>query len=273
MSKQPDVDETAVHELQQWLYEDLPAIAPAPERQLAMRQALLGRVGLSLAEHLGVLTVRLKDGVWKSVAAGIRYKLLWQGVAGNSVLIEFAPGAALPAHRHNWLEEGIVLSGDLAMGELKLGVGDYHLSPVASRHHRIMSQLGALAFLRGTSLGHKSAVLKELLGGLLPMPGLAPSTVYAADTAQWQVLATGVQQKIVYADAVYTSRFYLMEPEAVLPPEIQPIATEYLVVKGEVFLGDSLLRAGEYQLVPAGHRLGEVYTDVGATLFVRGKTP
>ena len=45
---------------------------------------------------------------------------------------------------------------------------------------------------------------------------------------------------------------------------------ECMMLQGEVFLGDILLRAGEYQLAPAGSLHGDVYSDVGATLFVRG---
>jgi hypothetical protein len=37
-----------------------------------------------------------------------------------------------------------------------------------------------------------------------------------------------------------------------------------------VFLGDILLREGDYQLAPAGISHGEVYSDVGALLFRRG---
>jgi len=43
-----------------------------------------------------------------------------------------------------------------------------------------------------------------------------------------------------------------------------------MMLAGEVFLGDILLRAGEFQLAPAGSLHGEAYTDVGALLFVRG---
>lgn len=42
------------------------------------------------------------------------------------------------------------------------------------------------------------------------------------------------------------------------------------MLDGDLFIDDLLLRAGDYQLAPAGSVHREVYTDVGATLFVRG---
>jgi hypothetical protein len=42
-----------------------------------------------------------------------------------------------------------------------------------------------------------------------------------------------------------------------------------MMLSGEIFLGDLLLRAHDYQFAPQGSSHGLVYTDVGALLFVR----
>lgn len=63
------------------------------------------------------------------------------------MLIEFAPGATL-VHRHHYLEGGIVLRGSLQIGELKLGQGDYHVSPPGSRRACIYLVAGAHAWER-----------------------------------------------------------------------------------------------------------------------------
>ncbi|WP_157844952.1 cupin domain-containing protein [Methylocucumis oryzae] len=144
----------------------LKPIAPSIEQTSRLTSRLQQRLAKSIADHTGLMTVRVKDGLWRELRQGVRYKLLWQGTAGNSVLIEFAPGAALPVHRHNWLEEGIVLKGGLQMDTLDLKPFDYHVSPPGSRHAAIRSKQGALAFLRGTSLGQTQAVMRELLGGI-----------------------------------------------------------------------------------------------------------
>jgi len=256
-------------ELDRLLTAALMPIAPEANRHQAITARLQQRTAHSIAEHAGLLTIRLKDGVWRSVRNGIRFKTLWNGPQGNSVLIEFAPGASLPVHRHNWLEEGIVLRGGLQMGELDLGLFDYHVSPPGSRHADIRSRQGALAYLRGTSLGHSPSVLRELLGGLLPFSGGSAQTVFS-DGEGWQQLEAGVFKKELYSDGSMASCFYRLEPGATVPGHRHLKDEECMMLSGEVFLGDILLRVGEYQLASADSLHGEAYTDVGALLFVRG---
>ena len=274
MSNKPesldDFDESDQVELNYLLLAGLVPIAPNSKQQEILRTGIMERITHSIAEHADLLTVRLKNGVWQTLKSGIRFKLLWTGTEGSSVLIEFAPGASLPAHRHSWVEEGIVLRGDLEMGELQLGPLDYHMSPIGSRHASIRSRQGALAYLRGTSLGHKTSVLRELLGGLLPLGGDSSLTVFANENEKWVEIIDGVFKRELWSDSVWVSRIYRLEPGALVPGHSHLQAEECMMLQGEVFLGDILLRAGEYQLAPAGSRHGEVYSDVGATLFVRG---
>ncbi len=242
---------------------------PTPQRRQALRAALLARVAHSAAEHAGLITVRAKDGAWRSLKPGIRYKPLWAGTEGNSVLIDFAADTQLPVHRHRWLEEGIVLGGDLYMGDLRLGRGDYHASPAGSRHGQIGSRGGALAYLRGTSLGDTASALGEVLGGLLPHAGQPAHTVLASEEG-WETLGPGVARKLLWSDARRVSCYYRLAPGADVAGHGHPLAEECLMLEGEVFFGDILLRAGEDQAAPAGTRHGLAHSDTGALLYVRG---
>jgi hypothetical protein len=180
------------NELNTLFFKALEAVPPTPEQQASLRAALLQKVSQSIADNAGIQNVRHKDGVWQNLKTGIRFKVLWRGFEGNSVLIELAPGATLPAHRHHWLEEGMVLTGRLQMGELDLGPFDYHGSSIGSKHHVIQSKQNALAFLRGTSLGDKSEVLQELIGGLLPFKGKPSHTVFIDQPQDWVEVQPGV---------------------------------------------------------------------------------
>lgn len=261
-----DADQAALNRL---LLDGLAPLPLPPERQTSLRQGLLSRVAGSVAEQAGLLTVRSRHGSWQSLTAGIRVKPLWNGPEGNSVLLEFAPGARLLSHRHNWLEEGIVLRGRLQMGDLDLGPLDYHVSPPGSRHGAIGSRQGALAYLRGTSLGDTPEVLKEVLGGLLPFGNDASQTFFARND-NWLALADGVTRKELWQDDRRASYFYRLQPGASVPAHDHAQNEECMVLSGDVFLGDTLLRAGDYQLAPAGTRHGPVHSDVGSVLFVRG---
>ncbi len=266
----PEPEESEHTQLTRLFAEGLAPIAPPPRRNELLKTRLMERVAASRAAHAGLMTVRAKDGAWRALKPGIRVKPLWAGPQGSSVLIELAPGAALPRHRHLWVEEGIVLRGGVRMGDLELGPFDYHLSPAGSRHQPIRSPGGALAFLRGTSLGDPYSELRELLGGLLPFRGGPARTVYAGDEG-WEEVAPGVAKKELWSGGGLASRFFRMEPGARLPGHVHALDEECLMLKGDVFLGDILLRAGEYQRAPAGTRHGEIYSDVGALLFVRGQ--
>lgn len=256
-------------ELNRLLTENLAPLAQEPRQHQHISARLRQRIASSVAGHADLLTVRLTSGIWQDLKKGIRFKNLWSSAQGNSVLIEFTAGASLPVHRHNWLEEGLVLRGGLQMGELELGLFDYHASPAGSRHERIQSRQGALAYLRGTSLGDHTSVARELLGGLLPFKGAAAQTRYANDDG-WQQVAAGVFRKELYSDGILASRLYRMEAGGRIAAHTHAQNEECMMLSGELFLGDILLRAGEYQLAPVGSLHGEIYTDVGALLFVRG---
>lgn len=242
-----------------------------PPRRETLRSRLLARAADGRAGESGLLTVRLKRGTWQTLKPGVRFKPLWDGPEGASVLIEFAPGAALPPHRHNWAEEGMVLRGHLQHSEVELGPGDYQLSPAGSRHGGIGSRDGALAFLRGTSLGHPASVWRELLGGILPLAGPEGTTVRGSGDAGWQEMAPGVTVRELWGDSDRWSRYYRLQPGTRLPEHGHRQDEECMVMEGEIYLGDILLLAGDYQVAPPGSRHRELTTDTGALLFVRGE--
>jgi quercetin dioxygenase-like cupin family protein len=265
MKVYPQPEQEALNRL---LLEKIAPIAVNPERKRNIRLNLLSMAEAGAAKQAAFLTLRSKDGSWKNLSKGIRVKPLWSGNEGNSVLIEFAPGASLLPHRHQWLEEGIVLRGELQLGDIVLGPLDYHVSPPGSRHAAIQSNQGALAYLRGASLGNAGNVLRELIGGMLPGNDLSQS-IYAHTNQDWRQLAEGVEKKVLWTDGIRESRFYRMQAGAEVAAHLHLLEEECLVVQGEVFLDDSLLCCGDYQLAPPGTRHNQVSTDVGAVLFVR----
>ncbi|HRD92842.1 MAG TPA: cupin domain-containing protein [Accumulibacter sp.] len=258
------------HLLRQLLCEALAPAELSAGSHASLRRRLLQRVGESARKHAGLRTVRSGDGIWRTVRAGIAAKMLWQGPHGASVLIEFAPGASLPVHRHQHLEEGIILRGDLHLADLQLRPGDYHVSPPGSRHGRISSRAGGLAYLRGTSLGHRQAAIGELLGGLLPGDGPAVHTCFASEEG-WLSVADGVDEKLLWQDGEMRSRFLRWRPGGCLPAHVHAGDEECMMLSGDVFFGDLLVRAGDFHLAPAGSEHGGVFSDSGAMAFVRSR--
>lgn len=261
-------EQTQIFEL---LTEQLIVRAVPPSQTLldAMQKRLENRVQTSVVKHAGLRTVRAKEGIWHDLLSGIRYKPLWESPQGNSVLVEFAPGSALPLHRHNYLEEGILLSGRLQLDDLELTQFDYHVSPAGSFHGRIRSNQGALAFLRGTSLGQPLSIFKEVLGGLLPTHHQNSESVRSGDNG-WIEIQTGVYQKELWADGKTASRFFRVEAGSQLEGHDHPLGEECMMLSGEIFLGDILLQAGDYyHWIPAGTQHLDVFSETGALFFVR----
>lgn len=263
-----DPDDNAV--ITRLLAQTLPVAALPAQAREAQRRRLLNRAAASARDHAGLVTVRGRHGHWRTLKPGVRTRLLHRSAdGGTSALIELAPGARLPVHRHRHLEEGIVLDGRMQMGELDLGAGDWHLSQPGSRHAAISSKVGALTYLRGTSLGEGLGLALELVGGLWPAAGRESRTVTASD-GSWRAIGDGVEEKTLWGDGVRTSRFLRLGPGAVVPGHAHPIAEETLVIDGDVFFGDILVCARELHVAPAGSRHPEVTSDAGALLYVSG---
>lgn len=132
---------------------ELDAILPAPEKVQGMRDALFARLRAEVqaasparTQHL---TLRADEGRWLDLGQGVRMKPLNRERGMLSYLLELAPGASLPEHGHDEDEECIVLSGDVWLGEVHAGAGDFHLARKGVPHGRIYSEGGCMLFLRG----------------------------------------------------------------------------------------------------------------------------
>lgn len=248
-----------------------PALRPASGDGGAVRARLLQRAAESRARHLASVSVRRDGSPWRELMKGLRGRDLRHTDGGSSVLLALDPGTVLPMHRHRYLEEGLVLSGRMQMGVLDLGPGDYHVSFPGSRHDRITSTGGCITYLRGTSLGSLFGVAVELLGGLVPGAGDAPVTITEAD-GEWRTLADGVAEKRLWQTAAGGSRFVRLAPGSRYCPEPYARECEFMVVAGEVFFGDILLRQEELHIAPVGTSHPDISSDCGGTFFVHERT-
>lgn len=248
-----------------------PALRPAPGNGREVRTRLLQRAAESRARHQTFVTVRRDASPWRELMKGLRGRDLRHTDGGTSVLLALDPGTILPMHRHRYLEEGMVLSGRMQMGELNLGPGDYHVSFPGSRHDHISSSEGCITYLRGTSLGSFFGMAIELLGGLTPGAGDAPVTITEAD-GEWRPLAQGVAEKLLWQAEVGMSRFVRLAPGSCYCPRPYARECEFMVVAGEVFFGDILLRQGELHIAPAGTFHADISSDCGGMFFVHERT-
>lgn len=126
------------------------AVSPTPVDQAALAR-VKRRVLARIAEAQGSshLTVRAEDGQWQPFGPGLTLKVLHEADGVMSYLVRLAPGAVLPPHRHPIDEECMVLEGSLRIGDLEVRAGGFHLGRQDVLHMPIVSEQGALIFLRG----------------------------------------------------------------------------------------------------------------------------
>ncbi|MFZ5539213.1 MAG: cupin domain-containing protein [Pseudomonadota bacterium] len=127
----------------------LAALAPEPparadriRRRLLVRIASDARAARSLERTAG----------WLPFVAGADKKILFDDGRTMTWLVRMAPGAALPAHRHDdGDEECLVLEGTVAVNDITYGPGDYALALRGSEHRSLRTDTGALFLLRSPS--------------------------------------------------------------------------------------------------------------------------
>ncbi|MCB1890324.1 MAG: cupin domain-containing protein [Rhodocyclaceae bacterium] len=252
--------------IEQALSESLTPIGLPPARSDALRQRLLARAARAAEAGRDFIRVPLSGADWERMLPGVRVHRL--DPAQRAVLIELAPGAALPVHRHHEDEECVVLRGAAELGDVTVRPGDYHLARPESRHGRVRSREGALLYLRGTPIGHAGEVLRDLVTALLPGAGEVPTTIRAGEGV-WAPRGAGIVAKRLREDAVSRSEMLRIPPGTRLAGGLAPLGDECLLVEGDLALDDWAMVPGDYQLADGGGRHAELSSVSGAVVFVR----
>lgn len=109
-----------------------------------------------------------------------------------------------------------------------------------------------------------------MLTAFLPGNGSELITIRAHE-GEWSDLATGVSSKSLFDDGQTHSSIVRIAAHTHWIAQQQLLAQdeECLLLEGDVFFGDTLLRAGDWQLAPLGSESLPVSTDKGALIFMR----
>lgn len=104
-----------------------------------------------------------------------------------------------------------------------------------------------------------------------PAPvGVEHLTIRGAD-GLWVPLLPGISMKLLREDETTRSYLLRMAPGATLPAHGHSHEEECMVLEGDVRLGDVQARAGDYHLARRGLPHGDLRTDGGCLLFLRGQ--
>ena len=220
-----------------------------------LRARLLERVRESHTHESQFLTVRRDASTWLETAAGVRERELARTTVAVSSLIELVAGASLPVAAGVGRIELVVLAGETLLGSTLLSRDDAASAPNDAQHGLRASDGGARLCLRRS------------FGELDPSAIVHFST---GDDTGWDDFCAGVRIRELWGCGERRSVLVRMRAGASVNAHGHALEEECMMLSGEAFIGDTLLRSGEYQLAPQGSRHGEVATDVGALFFVNG---
>jgi anti-sigma factor ChrR (cupin superfamily) len=134
-------DPALAEEIESWNEQLSPPLLDAPEVEppadlFDKIKAAIAASAKPQAAPAGSRTVRANEGRWEPLCPGVERKMLWHDREKGRItfLIRAQPGAEFPSHQHDDDEEAYLLSGDLAVDDLVLGAGDYHLARPGVHH-------------------------------------------------------------------------------------------------------------------------------------------
>jgi quercetin dioxygenase-like cupin family protein len=239
------------------LHDGEDATAPAAPA----RQRLFARVARSAAAARRMHTRRHADTVAETLADGVQARELYRapplplrpGEPQRSRLIELAPGARWTAEPGPWQREWLVLAGSAALGGLALGTHDFLLQPADAESVPLHSEAGALVLLREAP----------------PQAG-AQALLQRAVDARWGDYGPGIERRVMWQQDGQAAMLYRTRPGAAVPRHGHRHDEECLMLAGDVFLDEVLLRPLDYQLAPAGTHHDSVGTDTGLLLYAHG---
>ncbi len=108
------------------------------ELPAGMLERIEAAIDRSSVELPGTLTLHAGTGEWTGVSPGLRIKMLnrIETQQRQTFMAWLEPGAEYVDHDHEQDEEIYMIEGDLIIGPVVLGPGDFHVAR-AGRHHPV----------------------------------------------------------------------------------------------------------------------------------------
>jgi anti-sigma factor ChrR (cupin superfamily) len=109
-------------------------VAPPPAARAKVMEAIRNVPGSHESR-----TVRAAEGTWKTLAPGVRMKMLTKEASRMTFLVDLDPGAMLPGHDHEGGEDSYVIRGSCHIGALGLETGDFHHADATAHHGDVVA--------------------------------------------------------------------------------------------------------------------------------------
>jgi hypothetical protein len=190
-------------------------------------------------------------------------------------LLKLAPMASIPWPADARALEVLVVEGSLAISQG--GAPPTSLSPLNQ------CVLGPTAAWRLTA-GSTGATLyvRSRTVGLEHLPAAEAQWWIAAQGAPlcaaglvcpWSPYLEGVEAAALQSHGGVASMLVRIAPGAAVPDHGHGLDEDCFMLEGDMFLGDILMRAGDYQLAPLGCQHVGISSDLGGLFYFHGAMP
>ncbi|HYE70780.1 MAG TPA: cupin domain-containing protein [Aquabacterium sp.] len=231
----------------------------------SLRERLIERVTRSARASRAFVTVRAPGTPAQALADGVAARCLYE--AGGTAwrpgqprrvrIIDLAAGAAwTPELAAGDQAEWLVMAGSVRLADEHLERCDYHWAPPGRPTPLLRAVCAARVMLREAPAAAQARM---------------QSAITRADaTTPWEDFAPGIRRRVLWTRGGEAALLYQAAAGARVPGHGHRRDEECLMLDGEVFLDDLLLRQGDYQLAPAGTAHAGVSTDIGGLIFAHG---
>jgi quercetin dioxygenase-like cupin family protein len=264
-SAEDPVDTADTESLMQALAIEIASKASRAQARPAVRLRLIDRVRESAALSREMVTVRHGDSPWQIVAPGVSMRLLHDNGITRARLIALQPAAQWQQHHAC---EVLVMQGVVHIGGIDeaLPAESFALCASGARWEG-QGALGSLLYVREL-YGDRSR-LPAAEQAWWPTAGQAPAVVPASEQG-WLPFSAGVELKPLHGTSASISTLARFAPGAAVAAHGHELDEDCIMLRGDLYLSDTLLREGEYQLAPAGTGHRGLASDGGAVLFFHG---
>jgi quercetin dioxygenase-like cupin family protein len=117
-----------------------------PDGLLAKIESVIDAAGFELP---GTVTKRACEGEWTQVYPGLNIKVLnkIEQLNRQTIMVRLDAGCEFHSHEHSQDEEIYMISGDLIIGELTLGPGDFHVARMGRKHPLHRTKTGCVCII------------------------------------------------------------------------------------------------------------------------------
>ncbi len=236
---------------------------PDAQRDAAIASALLGRARQSAIAHRNYVTLRREARSYLQVAVGMRSCTLRHGGGVRIDLVQLLPDAALIWPAGDLAQEILVMTGKLhdgsgsTLNQHDLGVFRQSSPPLRA------GNAGAHLYVRSL-LAVESLPAAEQRWW---------SSNDATRASGWEPLSEGVEIKGLRCVGDVVSTLARIAPGAAVVDHGHGLDEDCMMLQGDLFLGDILLRENDYQMAPAGGTHVNSMSDTGALFYFHGRMP